>query len=66
MGVVGPAWESIRSPERVRKFVDSRTILGKSAIEGESPVDEIDRSLCLAPKYRGAGGILRESGRTTS
>jgi hypothetical protein len=66
MGVVGSAWWIIRFTVGVRKSIYSRTLLGKAAIAGESPLDEIYRSPSLYPKYRGAGGILRESGRTTS
>ena len=47
-------------------LVFSGTLLGKAAREGESPVDERGKRHQTAPKYRGARGILRESGRTTS
>jgi hypothetical protein len=46
--------------------VSSGTCLENAAREGDSPVDDRGGTCRKAPKYRGARGILRESGRTTS
>jgi hypothetical protein len=51
--------------KRVTNFISSRRILGRTAIEGESPVGERNKTLGVLPKYHGARETLWESGGTT-
>ena len=49
----------------VTKLISSQRILGRTAIEGDSPVDERDKTPGVLPKYHGARETLWESGGTT-
>ena len=49
----------------VTNLIPSRRILGRTVIEGDSPVDERDRTPGVLPKYHGARETLWESGGTT-
>ena len=48
----------------ISELEDRRMVLGKPAIEGESPVSEIRRQR-QDPEYRETRGPLREVGGTT-
>ncbi len=52
-------------PKGVTNLISSRRILGRTAIEGDSPVDEMDKTAGVLPKYHGARETLWESGGTT-
>ena len=65
MGVVGLLIELVQG-ELASDVMYRRMPLGRATGEGESPVFEMRSVLVLTvPEYRGARGILRESGRTT-
>ncbi len=49
----------------VTNLISSRSILGRNAIEGDSPVGERDKTPGILPKYHGARETLWESGGTT-
>ena len=49
----------------VTNLIYSQRILGRTAIEGDSPVDEMDETPGVLPKYHGARETLWESGGTT-
>ena len=49
----------------VTNLISSRRILGRTVIEGESPVDERDKTPSAYPEYHGARETLWESGGTT-
>ena len=51
--------------EGVTNLISSRSILGRNAIEGDSPVGERDKTPGILPKYHGARETLWESGGTT-
>ena len=52
-------------PKGVTNLISSRRILGRTAIEGDSPVGERDKTLGVLPEYHGARETLWESGGTT-
>jgi len=52
-------------PEGVTNLISSRRHLGRTVIEGESPVDERDGTPGAYPEYHGARETLWESGGTT-
>ena len=49
----------------VTNLISSRRILGRTAIEGDSPVGERDETPGILPEYHGARETLWESGGTT-
>ena len=49
----------------VTNLISSRSILGRNAIEGDSPVGERNETPGVLPKYHGARETLWESGGTT-
>ena len=51
--------------EGVTNLIPSRRILGRTVIEGDSPVDERDETPGVLPEYHGARETLWESGGTT-
>jgi hypothetical protein len=66
MGVVGFYWKGLHTLRGVTKGVYSLIDMERSAIEGNSPVGEIEHlSLGRTPKYHGTRGILWESRETT-
>ena len=60
--------ERLGSPHQTRRsynLVSSQRLLGRAAIEGESPVDERDKASGEYPEYHGARETLWESGGPT-
>ena len=49
----------------VTNLILSRRILGRTVVEGDSPVDEKDKTPGVLPEYHGARETLWESGGTT-
>ena len=49
----------------VTNLILSRRTLGRAVVEGESPVDEMNRTPGVYPKYHGARETLWEVGGTT-
>ncbi len=52
-------------PKGVTNLISSRRNLGRTVIEGESPVDEREETPSAYPEYHGARETLWESGGTT-
>ena len=52
-------------PKGVTNLISSRRILGRTAIEGDSPVGERDKTPGVLPEYHGTREILWEVGGTT-